>query len=267
MFFEHLLIFSQYDGADLVSLSSPPNTAIFDPAKRVAVLNPAGRALAKFTAPQTPVAATQQPNSIEALASLIKDIKGLVDHTPRTPTHRATTHDRGIASSSPNMASPVIPSPSQLTRFLKHAESKLGVQGASLYESPLRRQHFGPDILHRVPDTTFAEIGIHPGDVIRLKDGAVAWWKGPDTKRKRSLFELEPQDAPPAKVDTVAYERRFDDGGGCRFSGPPMVGGDPPNIPGETTWYRCEARKDWFPIPPGYTVEVEEGDDDNPFGP
>ena len=196
----------------MVSLLSPPNTAIFDPAKRVAVLNPVGRALVKSAAPQTPA---QQPNSIEALACLIKDIKGLVDHTPRTPTHRATTHDCVVASSSPNMASPVIPSPSQLTRFLKHAESKLGVQGASLYESSLRRQRFGPNILHRVPDATLAEIGIHPGDVIRLKDGAVAWWKGPDTKRKRSPFEPEPQDAPPAKVDTVAYERRFNDGGGC----------------------------------------------------
>ena len=98
-----------------MSLSSPPNTAIFDPAKYVAVLNPAGRALVKFAAPQTPVAAAQQPNSIEALASLIKDIKGLVDHTQMTPTHRATTHDRSIASSSPNMALPVIPSTSQLT--------------------------------------------------------------------------------------------------------------------------------------------------------
>jgi hypothetical protein len=76
------------------------------------------------------------------------------------------------------------------------------------------------------------------------------------------------QDAPPAKLDIVAYERQFDDEGRCQFSGPPMVGGDPPNIPGETIWYRCKACKDWFPIPPGYTVEVEEGDDDNdPFRP
>jgi hypothetical protein len=246
-----------------VSLSSPPNTTIFDPTKRVAVLNPVGRALAKSTVPQTPSTTAGQPNTIDALASLIKDINGIVNHTPRTPTRRAPVHDRAITSSSPSMASPIIPSPSQLTRFLAHAESKLGVRDASLYESPLRRQRFGPDILHRVPDAALTEIGIHSGDVIRLKDGAVAWWKGPDAKRKRSLFEPEPQDAPPAKVDTVSYERRFDDGGGCRFSGPPMVGGDLRNLPGESIWYRCEARKDWFPIPPGYTV-VEEGNDD-PF--
>jgi hypothetical protein len=188
---------------------------MFDPAKRVAVLNPVGRALVKSTLPQTPSTTTQQPNTIEALASLIKDINSIVNHTPRTPTHRAIARDHVITSSSPTVASPIVPSPSQLTRFLAHAESKLGVQGASLYESPLRRQRFGPDILHRVPDMALTEIGIHPSDVIRLKDGAVAWWQGPDAKRKRNLFEPEPQDAPPAKVDTVAYERRFDDGGGC----------------------------------------------------
>jgi len=53
------------------------------------------------------------------------------------------------------------------------------------------------------------------------------------------------------------YERWFDDGGGCHFLGPPMVGGDY-YVPGETLWYKCTARKDWFPVPCGYTVIMEE---------
>jgi hypothetical protein len=44
-----------------------------------------------------------------------------------------------------------------------------------------------------------------------------------------------------------------------------MVGGDPPNVQEETIWYKCEARKDWFPVPPGYTI-VEEGHEDDLFG-
>ena len=70
--------------------------------------------------------------------------------------------------------------------------------------------------------------------MICLKDGAIMWWNGP--------------------------ERRFDDGGGSQLSGPPMVGGDYEEVPGETLWYKCTACKDWFPIPHGYTVIVEEDD-------
>jgi hypothetical protein len=227
---------------------------MFDPSARVAVLNPAGRAQARSIVPQTPVVPVGQPNNIEALASLIQGIGGLVNRAPQTPV-------RSIITDHP-IISPNIPSPSQLTRFLAHAETHLGVYDASLYKTALRRQRYGPDVLHRVPDSDLTKLGIHPGDVIRLKDGAVIWWKGPDAKRKRDQFEPEPQDALPAK-HTVAYERRFTEGGGSRFSAGPMVGGDPPNAPGETIWYRCEARQDWFPIPPGYTVEEENNEDDS----
>jgi hypothetical protein len=94
-------------------------------------------------------------------------------------------------------------------------------------------------------------------------DGAAIWWKGPNVKRKRALFEPEPQDVPPAK-HIVAYERRFTEGGGCHFSAGSIVGGDLLNAPGETIWFKCEARQDWFLIPPGLTI-VEENDD-NDFG-
>jgi hypothetical protein len=53
---------------------------------------------------------------------------------------------------------------------------------------------------------------------------------------------------------------RYYDGGGCRFSGPPMVTGDSSACPGESIWYRCEACQDWFLIPPSYTVIIEDED-------
>ena len=88
------------------------------------------------------------------------------------------------------------------------------------------------------------------------------WWNGPDAKRKRVDGEGDKGDISelPAKDDIVDYKRQFNNGGGFWFSGPPMVGGDYEEVPGETLWYKCTARKGWFPIPRGYTVIVE-GDD------
>ena len=138
-------------------------------------------------------------------------------------------------------------------------ETNPGVRNATSYESSLQHKQYGPDILPCVSDKALEEAGIHPGDVIHLKDGAIMWWNGPDAKRKRVDGEGDISE-PPAKCDVVDYERQFDDGGGSQFSGPPMVGGDYEEVPGETLWYKCTAHKDWFPIPHGYTVIVE-GDD------
>ena len=104
----------------------------------------------------------------------------------------------------------------------------------------------------RVSDKALEEAGIYPDNVICLKDGA-------DAKRKRVDGEGDICE-PPAKRDVVDYERRFDDGGGSQFSGPPMVGGDYEEVPGKTLWYKCTAHKGWFQIPRRYTVIVE-GDD------
>ena len=165
-------------------------------------MNPVSCAHVTSIVPQTPTAAAPQPNNIESLASLIKDINGIVNHTPSTPICGALSHDCAITLLN-------VPSPSQLTQFLSHADTNLGVRDASLYKSPLCHKCYGPDILHRVPDVALEELDIPPGNVIHLKDGAVAWWQNSNAKRKRSAFEPdgEAQGEPPAK-HTVAYERR-----------------------------------------------------------
>jgi hypothetical protein len=81
---------------------------MFDPAKRLAVLNPVGRSHAMPTIPQTPVSAALSSNNIEAFTSLIKVVSGLMNHTPQTPICNASTHE--LAINSPN-----VPTPSQLT--------------------------------------------------------------------------------------------------------------------------------------------------------
>jgi hypothetical protein len=235
--------FFQYDGTDLVSISVPPNTVAFDPDKRAAVLNPVGRSHTRTTVTQTPVA-IPQVDQFSTIASLVNDIRVILNPTPRTPT-RSALPNPAIAQS------PVLLSPSQLTRFLSHAKTHLGVPDALVYEPMLRCKHYGPDILHKVQDSALEELGIQPSDVIRLKEGAVTWWNSPDAKRKRGNEEVP--DAPPAKR-LVAYERRFDEGGGNRFWGPPMVECDPFDTPEEKMWYECEAHNTWFPIPQGYTV-------------
>jgi hypothetical protein len=199
--------------------------------------------------------AVPQIDQFSAIVSLVKDIRVILTPTPRTPPRSAQPNPNPTIG-----RSPVLLSPSQLTRFLSHAKTHLGVPDALVYESTLRHKHYGPDILHKVQDSALEELGIQPGDVIRLKEGAVTWWNSPDVKRKRGNEEVP--DAPPAKC-LVAYERRFDDGGGNRFWGPPMVEGDAfdaPDVLGEKMWFKCEARDAWFPIPQGYIVVQGDGD-------
>jgi hypothetical protein len=128
----------------------------------------------------------------------------------------------------------------------------------------LCHKHYGPDIFHRVQDSVLEELGLPPGDVIHLKDGAVPWWNGPDTKRKR-VDESKPnaREYPAVKCAEafVAYKTRYDGEGGCQFSRPLMVGDDSSAHLGESIWYRCKALQDWFPIPLGYTVVTENNED------
>jgi hypothetical protein len=42
-----------------------------------------------------------------------------------------------------------------------------------MYESPLHRKSYSPDILHKVSDDTLESIGILAGDVIHLKDASL----------------------------------------------------------------------------------------------
>ena len=61
----------------------------------------------------------------------------------------------------------------------------------------------------------------------------------------------------------VAYEKRFHDGGGHRFSAAPMRkddDDDPNDLPVEhdyNLYYRCETFKQWFPVPHGYSVDED----------
>ena len=165
------------------------------------------------------------------------------------------------------MSSPPIPSPTQLVWYLKYAETSLGVRHALSYKSALELHGIGPDILPNVDDKLLSDLGISAGDSIRLKKGSIAWWNGADAKRKRSntsASSVETSNQRPSK--RLSYEKRFHDGGGCRFSAPPMRKDDNDDgLPVEHDYdlfYQCETLKQWLPVPHGYSVDEDAEFDD-----
>ncbi|KAJ6487088.1 hypothetical protein C8R47DRAFT_1277319 [Mycena vitilis] len=245
---------AMYDG--VVNQDTPPWAA----EKRKAALHPA-RIAAGINQP------TQGTSDIGHLATILTTIMGARNAgeqpsaSPKTPEKR---------SGPPKVSSPVIPTPSKLPRFLDHTAEKLGVTNAPTFLSPMRRNGYGPDILHLVEDRELVALGINKGDVIRLKGGAQQWWNGPDANKKRSYLEMESGSGntgnshtwhtpPPANQPTtpahlkVAFERRYKQGGAERFWGPRIVAGEG----SKDTFYRCPVRKEFVPVPLGYCATNE----------
>ena len=146
----------------------------------------------------------------------------------------------------------------------------MGVQHASTFESALRIQGIGPDILPEVNNKILSKLGISAGDILRLKKGSMTWWNGLDVKRKRSNTTTSSPSAAVAREEPaykkVSYEKQYHEGGGCWFSGPLMKRDedDPDAAQIEhdyNLFYRCEIHKQWLPVPHGYSVD----EDMNPF--
>jgi hypothetical protein len=243
-------------------------TETFDPVKRRAILN-------IRSTPATPVATVTSPARMSNLAHLSTILKTVMEagrlQQPEMPKTPSRTHIASLPA-----LSPLKPTPSKLHRFLKYAEKNLGVQSATVYEFGLQAKGYGPDILHLVPDKDFSEIGVRPGDAIRLKAGCVSWWNGPDAKRKYldddTTAVATPKAATGAETPTtprtppnkkVRYEVNYPDGGSKTFWGPPVVEGTTSKSDRHSTFF-CETLKMMLPIPTGFTI-VEEGGDIDPF--
>ncbi|KAJ7355887.1 hypothetical protein DFH08DRAFT_803820 [Mycena albidolilacea] len=223
----------------------PDHLNMFNPANRKRALHPS-RIAAGANQPQ---GAT---SDIGHLASILTTVFGAQANPRQQQPQTPPKHTQDVGASTP-----VFPTPSKLPRFLDHAANTLGITSAPDFESPMRRNGFGPDILHLVDDQELTEMGMRKGDVIRLKAGAQSWWNGPEAK-KRTHSEIDNQGSTPDPLATppskkVAFERRFTEGGGERFWGPRIVAGQ-----GEKNiWYRCPVRKEFVPVPPGYRATGE----------
>ncbi|KIJ21121.1 hypothetical protein PAXINDRAFT_6893 [Paxillus involutus ATCC 200175] len=236
------------------TLKTPPNIESFNIANKAPVLHPAHIGeLWPLVIHSSSVNSFTSPNSLACSKSS--------DPYPYTVR--------------PNSGPPLVPTPSQLSRFLQYAETCLGVRHASTYEPGLQLHGIGPDILPDIDDKTLAGVGISAGDIIRLKKGSVVWWNSPDAKRKRSdTITATGTGSPFTSPDRparkrVSYEKRYHDGGASRFSGPPMTVdeddglGDGVGTKDYTVFYRSNVHQQWLPVPHGFVVDEEEDLDTN----
>lgn len=99
-------------------------------------------------------------------------------------------------------------------------------------------------------DKFLTDLGILPGDVIRLKKGSMAWWNGSDAKRKRSNTATSEDEQP---VKRVAYQKQFHGGGGAQFTGLPMRPGSPPLLDYDLLYF-CDVQNQWLLIPRGFIL-------------
>ncbi|KAJ7729561.1 hypothetical protein B0H16DRAFT_1330360, partial [Mycena metata] len=162
-----------YDG-EATTAELPEFIMSFNPDKRKVALHLA-RIAAGANQPQAPAV-----SDIGHLASIIGTFIG-TGLIPRQSLLAPATPQKQIGGNS--ASSPVIPTPSKLPRFLEHASKSLGISSAPDLESLMRRNGFGPDILHLINDKEFLDMGMVKGDVIRLKAGAQTWWNGPEARK------------------------------------------------------------------------------------
>lgn len=183
---------------------------------------------------------------------------------PTAPQISATTGPQTPPRAQEAVASsPPIPSPTQLACYLQYAETSLGVHYALSYKPALEMHGIGPDILPEVEDKFLSDLGILAGDTIRLKKGSIAWWNRPDAKRKRSNTSVSvPETQQPPVKKRVSYNKRYHDGGGYRFSGPPMRRDEDddgiPVVRDHDLLYFCHTQKQWLPVPVGYLIDEDE---------
>ena len=71
--------------------------------------------------------------------------------------------------------------------YLQFAKIDLEVPHALSYQAVLKQKGIGPNIFNNFSDKFYTDLGILPGDVIRLKKGSESWWKEhqAEVKQKR----------------------------------------------------------------------------------
>ncbi|KAK6995603.1 hypothetical protein R3P38DRAFT_2567142 [Favolaschia claudopus] len=172
---------------------------------------------------------------ITTLIGVTSGVKPTQPSTPQKPSH--------TQSSVPEVVnSPPVPTPSKLSRYLEHAETKLGVSNARMFETGLSENGYGPDILHLVDNKDLEGLGISKGNIIRLKAGAQNWWNSPDAKRKRTESESAGNsDVTVTPSKQVAYEVRYKDVGSSRLFGPRLSPGPPLRFPDGEVYYKISS--------------------------
>ncbi|KZP29495.1 hypothetical protein FIBSPDRAFT_946762 [Athelia psychrophila] len=228
-----------YDGE--TTIKQPPHSPTFDLTNRAPSLLPGGRGVSTSSSGSSDLA---------AVTTILNTLSNST-HSSHPPAP--------LPTELPPPALPVITTLTSLNRFLAHCQKDLGILGALDYKSPLQRHAYGPDILHKVELETLESLGIPAGNAIRLKDASQPWITGPLAKQKHgeSSPECEPERTP-KKQHLVEYEKWWyndagNESGSSRFTAPIMaIHEDGVQMEaGLQIYYKCTARDDWFPLPPG----------------
>ena len=242
------------------STNNPPHTQTFDPANRKSSLLTRKRSeSSRSTGTEVP----SETSTLAALSGIINSIASLVH--PGNPPLPSTPK-----KNQPDDHHTLKPSPSQLGRFLTHAEKEAGVKNASRHEYTLAGEGYGPDILHLVDDKALCALGIPAGDVLRLKQAVLLWWKaepGRALKRRHEVLEGSPaeklQETPPNKK--MRFEKRYVKGGSWTLFGPTMEGDVDPNA--DFTWYFYSKDLKMTLLLPRGLVPILDGEEDNGLWP
>jgi hypothetical protein len=244
----------QYDG--VATVNDPPHTASFDPANCRSSLGPRNRAQSSASSSSAEISA------LSAVSSLFSSVVSFMrpDHVlPSTPN----IHNK-LASSvvTGNTPPAIFNTPSKLERFLHAAEGN-GIPGVVSFHAELSEKGYGPDIMHLVNVSDLVDVGMPPGDAIRLKEFASRWWtdeRRHASKRQRprdvetihntaastSAIPLPAEMTPSSK--RLRFEKRFNDGGGMTIYGPGVKSGSCEDED-YTWWLYSKDLKMYVPLP------------------
>ena len=156
-----------------------------------------------------------------------------------------------------NNSPAVFNTPSKLERFLRSAEQN-GIPGVVSFHPMLSEKGYGPDIMHLVSVADLGNVGMAPGDAIRLREYASRWWtdeRRHATKRPRDT-EVSTQALPPVSKSTppskkLRFEKRYNGGGGLMTFGPAVKSGTLDDDVDYAWWVYSKELGMFVPLPMG----------------
>ncbi|KZP19648.1 hypothetical protein FIBSPDRAFT_955304 [Athelia psychrophila] len=171
---------------EVASSSDPPNSEVFDPSKQRTSL-----IVGSHPSIQTASVLNQE---LHIFAGMVSDVCALAH--PKIPP-APVAPKQGLNSTSNPTTTPLghLVTLNSLNWFLHYTESEMGIGEAMSYESPLRRQAYEPDILHKVSDSALKALSIPSGHVICMKEASRLWFTGP-------LF-LKDRDSPSTPINNL----------------------------------------------------------------
>ena len=158
--------------------------------------------------------------------------------------------------------------PSKLTCFLEAAE-KNGIPGVQSYHATLSLKAYGPDILHLVNNADLAEVGISPGDAIRLKEYASMWWMNEQQRVAKHPRELGndhrgvsiplPAHSTTPLNKRLRFEKHYHKGGGMSISGRDIAkAASDYNGHDHSWWVYSKELKMFIPLPAGKVPVIDD---------